>query len=141
MGWSLGLPCHRGRAFSLPYDKDFSFSCLVLLVLVLLFVFHVRLTVHSCSSISRCHYCIEDFVEFNNRLWVLGSKLLHSTLIIAPLLEGHDHPIFTHVRDRVMNLAKSMDKIPKMLIGFLNTCQHIILVARMAIGSMKVGFE
>ena len=135
MGLSLGLPCHRGRAFSLPYDKDFSFSCLVLLVLC------VGLTVHSCSGAYCLRRCIENLVEFSNRLRVLGGQLLRSSFVLAPLLEGHNYPIFTHIRDRIMNLAEPVDKISKMLIGFLNTRKHVILVAKTAISCMKVGFE
>jgi hypothetical protein len=36
------------------------------------------------------------------------------------LLEGHDDPIFTHIRDHVTDLAKLVDELPKVLIGLLD---------------------
>jgi hypothetical protein len=36
------------------------------------------------------------------------------------LLEGHDDPIFTHIGDRVTDLAKLVDELLKVLVGLLD---------------------
>ena len=68
----LRLTLSSWWCLSFPYEKDFNFTSLALLVLVLLLTFHIRLFVHSGSSIGcRCH-CTKNLVEFSNHLWVLG---------------------------------------------------------------------
>ena len=75
---------------------------------------------HLCSSVCRLRCCIEDLVEFSDRLLILSGKLLRSTFILASLLEGHNHLIFTHVKNCVTDLVESADEVLKMLVGLLN---------------------
>jgi hypothetical protein len=108
------------RSLSLVINGDDFNVILVLLVLVLLLVVLVGQPVHSRSVISHLRCCLNDIVELGDGLWVLGCKLLRSLLILVPLLEGHDDPIFTHIRDRVTDLTKLVDELLKVLIGLLD---------------------
>jgi len=50
------------------------------------------------------------------------------SFVLAALFEGHNHPIFDHVGDCVVDIAEPADKIPKRLIGLLDACEQIVLM-------------